>query len=115
MWSTITGRPDPDWAHDWDVVSLPARPSTGEARMQVYRLEPKGGDTRDPNWAATTLKFKCWVLADSEDNARQAVMLATGIGAVLSLDSLSPLVLGCAVTLLIVFQIKRLGMSRPLA
>ena len=49
--------------------------------MQVYRLEPKGGDTRDPNWAATTLKFKCWVLADSEDNARQAVMLATGIGA----------------------------------
>jgi hypothetical protein len=83
--------------------------------MQVYRLEPKGGDTRDPigqrrrssssvgssRIPRTMLgKQSCWPQA---------------LVPVLSLDSLSPLVLGCAVTLLIVFQIKRLGMSRPLA
>src|SRR5258707_9778281 len=48
--------------------------------MQVYRLGPKSGDTSDRNWEATTLKNKCWVLAESEANARQKVALATGIG-----------------------------------
>jgi hypothetical protein len=48
--------------------------------MQVYRLGPKSGDTSDRNWEATTLNNKCWVLAESEADARQKVALATGIG-----------------------------------
>jgi hypothetical protein len=47
--------------------------------MQIYRLEPKG-DTSDRNWTATTLKEKCWVLADSSNAARQIVAFSTGIG-----------------------------------
>ncbi|SRR6266851_8023953 len=49
--------------------------------MKVYRLEPKSGDTSDRNWEATTLKEKCWVIAESEADARQKVALAAGIGA----------------------------------
>jgi hypothetical protein len=48
--------------------------------MQVYRLEPKSGDTSDRNWEATRLHNKCWVLAESEADARQKVALATGTG-----------------------------------
>ena len=50
--------------------------------MQVYRLGPKSGDTSDRNWEATTLNNKCWVLAESEADARQKVALATVLGPV---------------------------------
>src|SRR5262245_8912070 len=60
-----------------------ARPPTDGGReigVQVYRLGPKSGDTSDRNWEATTLNNKCWVLAESEADARQKVALATGSG-----------------------------------
>ena len=47
--------------------------------MRFYRLKPKNNDTSHRNWAATTLKDECWVLAESEADARQKVGLATGI------------------------------------
>jgi hypothetical protein len=54
--------------------------SPGVVKMQVYRLEPKNGDTSDGNWEATTLKETCWVSADSDGDARLKVALATSIG-----------------------------------
>jgi hypothetical protein len=47
--------------------------------MQVYRLEPKNGDTTHRNWDTTQLKERCWVLAESEVDARLKVALITGI------------------------------------
>ena len=44
--------------------------------MRTFYLEPKDGDTSDPNWAATSLKEGCWVKAESESNARRLVELA---------------------------------------
>lgn len=45
--------------------------------MQVYRLEPKNGDTSDRDWDATSLKEACWVSAETENEAREKVTLAT--------------------------------------
>jgi len=46
--------------------------------MRVYCLEPvKLAD--DHNWAASTHRERCWVLAESEEDARRKVAMATGI------------------------------------
>jgi|SRR6516165_12363916 len=47
--------------------------------MQVYRVDPKSGKTSDQSWSTTRLKERCWVLAQSETDARLKVTLATGI------------------------------------
>ena len=45
--------------------------------MQIFYLEPKDGDTSSPRWATSTLQEGCWVLARSEEHARQFVGQAT--------------------------------------
>jgi hypothetical protein len=46
--------------------------------MRVYCLESvKLAD--DHNWAASTHRERCWVLAESEEDARRKVAMATGI------------------------------------
>ena len=45
--------------------------------MRVYRLEPVRDRMDDPRLDVTELKEGCWVLADSEDDARRQVELAT--------------------------------------
>ncbi len=45
--------------------------------MPIFYLEPRDGDTSHPRWAATTLKEGCWVLAQSEEDARMLVQQAT--------------------------------------
>lgn len=50
-----------------------------DAAMRVYRLEPNK-DTSDCDWDATILKGECWVLADSEQQARKRVAFATNAG-----------------------------------
>jgi hypothetical protein len=50
-----------------------------DGTMPVYRLEPRNGDTLDPNWAASRLLQGCWVLAESEQEARLNVTFATTV------------------------------------
>jgi hypothetical protein len=45
--------------------------------MPIFYLEPKSGNVSAPNWAATSLKEGCWVIAESEADARKRVNLAT--------------------------------------
>lgn len=41
--------------------------------MPVYHLVRKIDGLSDPSWGASTLKNDCWVLADSETDARDKV------------------------------------------
>ena len=41
--------------------------------MPKFYLEPKNGDTRAPSWAMTFIREGCWVIANSEDDARELV------------------------------------------
>jgi hypothetical protein len=45
--------------------------------MPTFYLEPKGGNTSDPSWEASSIKQGCWVQAESENHARQLVENAT--------------------------------------
>jgi hypothetical protein len=44
--------------------------------MPIFCLQPVD-DTSDPRWEATSLKEGCWVRAETENEARAAVELAT--------------------------------------
>ena len=46
--------------------------------MRVYRLSPILNSEMDPAWQYTKIKFEdCWVLAETDEDARQKVALAT--------------------------------------
>lgn len=45
--------------------------------MPIFFLEPRDDATGDPRWEATTLKEGCWVLADTEADARDDVSRIT--------------------------------------
>jgi hypothetical protein len=46
-------------------------------KMQIFRLDPVASHLNDPRWTATDLKEGCWVRAQSQDEARRRVTLAT--------------------------------------
>jgi hypothetical protein len=45
--------------------------------MPIFYLEPKDGVTSSLRWEATTLREGCWIVAESEADARAAVALFT--------------------------------------
>lgn len=45
--------------------------------MPVYFLEPKDGDTSAPDWKASGLQEGCWVLAETQEHAREIVKALT--------------------------------------
>ena len=61
-----------------DGVGWQATNSISEDAMPVYCLEPvKLAD--DHNWAASTHRERCWVVAESEEDARRKIERATKI------------------------------------
>lgn len=45
--------------------------------MPTFYLEPRGGDTSDASWEASSLAEGCWTEAGSEELARRQVEQAT--------------------------------------
>ncbi len=41
--------------------------------MPIFYLEPKDGDTSDPNWAATYIHEGVWLVARDPDDARMVM------------------------------------------